>query len=162
MKIRMIISTLGEAIAIAADCHKDQKTWQDEPYITHPLRVMKSLQDFYNINFRNIQYPIHYYEMVAVLHDVFEDKLNFSSINDFTFPNIGKCQGIEVNKALEAVTRQDKETYRQYFDRCVNNPIARVVKYYDTLDNMDPKRYHPNAPYNRYLTNLNWFYENGL
>ena len=158
----MIISTLGEAIAIAADCHKDQKTWQDEPYITHPLRVMKSLQDFYNINFRNIQYPIHYYEMVAVLHDVFEDKLNFSSINDFTFPNIGKCQGIEVNKALEAVTRQDKETYRQYFDRCVNNPIARVVKYYDTLDNMDPKRYHPNAPYNRYLTNLNWFYENGL
>ena len=129
MKIRMIISTLGEAIAIAADCHKDQKTWQDEPYITHPLRVMKSLQDFYNINFRNIQYPIHYYEMVAVLHDVFEDKLNFSSINDFTFPNIGKCQGIEVNKALEAVTRQDKETYRQYFDRCVNNPIARVVKY---------------------------------
>ena len=162
----MIINTLGEAIFFASHCHIDQKTWQDEPYITHPLRVMKSLQGFYNINFRNIQYPIHYYEMVAVLHDVFEDKLSFSSISEFTFPDIGnqgrKCQGIEVNKALEAVTRQDKETYRQYFDRCVNNPIARVVKYYDTLDNMDPKRYHPNAPYNRYLTNLNWFYENGL
>lgn len=56
--------TLDDVIALATFAHRNQHDKAGMPYIEHPLRVMRSVQQ---------QGAMPYVQMAAVLHDVTED-----------------------------------------------------------------------------------------
>lgn len=57
-------STLDDAIALAEFAHRNQKDQAGEPYIRHPMRVLRALQE---------QGARSYEQIAGVLHDVTED-----------------------------------------------------------------------------------------
>jgi (p)ppGpp synthase/HD superfamily hydrolase len=114
--------TLGEAIALAADAHKDQidKNGVD-PYILHPLAVM----DMVNGNDTKI---------VAVLHDVLEDTdLPVAHLLTYLLTKVQL-------DALMAVTHTYSESYESYVKRALVRPISAAVKVVDHLHNSNPAR----------------------
>ncbi len=160
------MNQLAHAIAFAAHAHRNQTDKGKEPYILHPLRVMQAM--------RRAKYP-GTIQVIAVLHDVMED-------TDTQWKALRREFGVIVESAVDALTRRyeehpnangrfltdefgaklwgaPKETHWEYFERCVRNNAGRVVKYYDTSDNMDPARFHPEVPYKRYIKVLNWYKE---
>ncbi len=157
------MSQLADAIAFASSFHRNQTDKSGEPYILHPLRIMQAV--------REAKYP-ETIQTVAVLHDVIEDTRCTWADLDREF-NTVICNGVDAMtrryeehpdahgfvSTLEGAKLwgEPKETHWEYFERCVQNGIGRVVKYYDTLDNMDPKRFHPDVPYKRYLKVLSWY-----
>lgn len=154
---------LTKAIWFAAEWHQGQVDKRGEPYILHPLRVMHAV--------REAGYP-GYAQTLAVLHDVMED-------TDASWVAVEHMFGPGMVRSLSAITRnyepeegydeygakkrgEPRETHWEYFLRCVKDPDARVVKYYDVLDNMDPKRFNDDSPYSRYQKILRWYRENGV
>ncbi len=106
-----------EALAFATERHEGQTRWDGGPYIVHPVRVADKFDDDVR-------------KTVAVLHDLVED-------DRATFLEILKLFGGRVGSAVNALTRRDDETYREYITRRVAlNPIARDVKIADLEDNM--------------------------
>lgn len=57
-------STLDDAIALAEFAHRNQRDQAGEPYIRHPMRVLRALQE---------QGARSYVQIAGVLHDVTED-----------------------------------------------------------------------------------------
>lgn len=161
------MSKLGGAIALAAHWHANQVDYRGEPYFLHPLRIRNAIEQAgYGEN----------HQLVAIFHDLLEDTYcPAQELAPF---------GAEIEEAVQAISRRfelpvepgsrsvdregarlwgaPRETHWDYFLRCVNNPIARVVKYYDTMDNMSPGRFHPQAPYSRYIKIMNWYEVNGV
>jgi (p)ppGpp synthase/HD superfamily hydrolase len=118
--------TLEDAIALAVEKHRGQTDKGGRPYILHPLRVMFRLEG-------DIE------RMVAVLHDVVED-------SDVSFADLRRMgYSEEVIAALDGVTRRSEETYEEFVERSLQNPISRRVKQADLEDNMDARRL-PDAP----------------
>ena len=120
---------LYQAITFACDAHKGQRRkWTDEPYITHPLRVMS----------RVLLLPNTREEMAtaAVLHDVIED-CNFS-LND-----INKF-GNKVTELVDGLTNPSKgskepRAVRKQMDRehlAMACPDIQTIKAIDRLDNL--------------------------
>lgn len=139
---------LSRAIALASHYHAEQLDFSGEPYILHPLRVMNAVRA---AGFKEL------YQACAVLHDTLEDtKMTIQEVPVFE-GYVGDRE--RLIRSLYAITRQKDEVYRDYFLRCVDDPVARIVKYYDLLDNSDPKRFHPKAPYERYQKGLRWYHE---
>ncbi|MEB3338692.1 MAG: phosphohydrolase [Leptolyngbyaceae bacterium] len=108
---------LGRAIAIAATAHQHQLDKAHSPYILHPLRLM--------LRGRTVTEQI-----VAVLHDVVED-------SDWTLEQLA-AEGFsaEVLGAIASLTHHPEESYEQFIDRVLLNPLATQVKLYDLEDNM--------------------------
>lgn len=133
---------LADAISFAADAHRHQHDKNGDPYILHPLRVMQKVLD------KGLPQT---YAVVAVLHDVVEDcNVNLEEIEDRF--------GSTVRRGVDAMTRRKNpdtgewaETHAEYVDRCLQDPMGLEVKECDTHDNMDPKRFHPEVPYGRYI-----------
>lgn len=115
------MSTLERAIAIAAEAHAGQEDKAHQPYILHPLRVM--------LRVRSAEERI-----VAVLHDVVED-------TPWTLEQLA-AEGFSpaVIAGLDAVTRRDGEDYLPFVERAATDPIGRVVKRADLMDNLDVGR----------------------
>lgn len=116
---------LATAIAIARQCHAQQWDKAGQPYIDHPLRVMKAGQTLAE-------------KIVGVLHDTVEDsELTLTELAEAGFPE-------EIVMAIEAITKRQHEPYDHYLDRVMANPIALRVKIADMTDNMDISRIaHP-------------------
>lgn len=115
------MSDLTKAISIATSAHKNQLDKGGKPYIDHPLRVMKPM-------------TTDAARIVAVLHDVIED-------SDYILDDlvaVGFSE--EIVQAVEALTRQKGEPYKNYLRRIKTNPIAIAVKLADLQDNMDLTR----------------------
>lgn len=109
---------LETAIRLAAKVHKGQTDRFGKPYILHVMRVMMRGQDFNE-------------QVLGALHDVLErSDLTLMDIEKKGFP-------ASVLKALEAITRRPDETYEQYIDRVVEDPLAIRVKINDLADKMD-------------------------
>jgi (p)ppGpp synthase/HD superfamily hydrolase len=111
------------AIKIAVDAHSGQYDKAGQPYVLHPLKVMFALHNEKD-------------KIVGVLHDVIED-------TDITYDyliNHGFEGETEILEALKSVTKQEDETYDQFIDRVVLNPIGIRVKLADLQDNMDLSR----------------------
>lgn len=108
---------LGKAIAIAAVAHQDQLDKANAPYILHPLRMM-------------LRGQTELEQIVAVLHDVVED-------SDWTLAQLA-AEGFpdDVVAALDCLTRRAEESYDEFIDRVLTNPLATCVKQYDLEDNM--------------------------
>jgi len=116
--------TLEEAIALAVHAHAGQRDKVGQPYILHPLRLM----------FRLGPDASDAHRMAAVLHDVAEDTpYKMDELRDLGCPP-------EVLAALECLTKREGESYDQFIDRVLPNPIARRVKKADLEDNMDVLR----------------------
>ncbi len=113
---------LSKATKIAVEIHNIQLDRSNQPYINHVLRVMNLGQ--------TIQEKI-----VGALHDVIEDSnLSIDDLINEGFENY-------ILDAVHAITFYDKqETYDEYIDRVICNPIALRVKLNDLSDNMDLRR----------------------
>ena len=115
------MTTLGQAIAIAAQAHQDQYDKAGAPYILHPLRMMLRMSSETEM-------------MAAVLHDVVED-------TDWTLDKLRQAGfAEEVVQAVECLTHRDQETYDEFIARVRTNAIASKVKLADLEDNMDMRR----------------------
>ena len=112
---------LEQAIALAATAHAGQKDKGGAPYIFHPLRVMLACHG-------------EDAQICAVLHDVIED-------TPWTLDGL-RAQGYGENilSALDALTRREGESYAQFIQRLLTNPLACQVKLADLADNQDLTR----------------------
>lgn len=117
------MSTLNQAIIIAADGHESQYDKAREPYIFHPLRVMMSLKTEEE-------------RIVGVLHDVLED----TDITEERLKYFGFSETII--EALKSVTRREGESYTEFIRRCKENEIGAKVKIADLRDNLNISRIH--------------------
>ena len=120
------MSTLEEAIAVAARAHERKHDKAGAPYILHPLRVM-------------LRMSTETERIAAVLNDVVED-------TPYTLDELRRLGfSEEVVAAVEAVTKRPEEKgsdagYFAFVERAARNPIARAVKLADLADNMDLTR----------------------
>ncbi len=115
------MSTLEQAIALAAEKHAGQADKAGQPYILHPLRVMLNVET-------------EEQKIVAVLHDVLEDTATtLDELRDYGFstPQLD---------ALLALTKQAGEDRIAAAQRAAQNRIACRVKLADVADNMDISR----------------------
>lgn len=115
------MGTLEKALMLAAAAHAGQLDKAGQPYILHPLR-------------QAVQAPTLETQILAVLHDVVEDSA--TTLDDLRMAGFDD----EIVSAVDALTRRDGEDYFAYLRRAVANPLARVVKRLDLLDNMDLTR----------------------
>ncbi len=142
------MSVLGEAIALASAAHVEQMDKSGDPYILHPMRMMMRIRQDHRWT--------EAHQSVAMLHDVVED-------TSFTMEDIASKFDKRIVDGVDAMTRRwdgkEGETYKEYIYRCCGNRIARVVKRHDVQDNMDPRRWHPDVPYKRYLWVLQYLME---
>ncbi len=108
---------LRDAITMAMLAHDGQTDKAGAPYIFHPIRVASTFSD-------------EILQVIAVLHDIVEDTEITIADLDARFPR-------SVVNAIEALTRRDDETYKEFIDRVARNPNARLVKIADVRDTSD-------------------------
>jgi hypothetical protein len=119
----MPIPTVADAIALAAEKHRNAFDKGGAPYILHPLRVMLAMST-------------DEARRVAVLHDVIEDTdTKPAELRRLGYPPR------EV-RALLALTKRSREhnDYAAFIERVRKNSLAAVVKRADLEDNMDVRR----------------------
>ncbi len=119
------MSTLEKAVILAARAHAGQTDKAGAPYLLHPLRVMLA-----------VDHPVA--RIAAVLHDVIED-------SDTTLADLRRMGfSREVVSAVDAVTHRAEESYEAFVLRAATDPLGKLVKRADLLDNLDLSRIpHP-------------------
>src|SRR5262244_2168281 len=116
--------TLEDAIALAGEAHRGQADRVGQPYIPHPLRVM----------FRLPWDAPEAARIAAVLHDVVEDTPHtLHELKQRGYPD-------EVLEAVDLLSRRPQDSYEQFIERLLPNPIARMVKRADLEDNIYLRR----------------------
>ena len=115
------MATIGRAIEIAVEAHKGQKDKAGMPYVLHPLRLMFKMES-------------NNEKIAALLHDVVED-------SDWTLDDLKK-EGFnsDVIEAVSLLTRDEKDSYDEFIQKAVSNPISKNVKIADINDNLDLNR----------------------
>ena len=113
--------SLEDAIQLALEAHRGRKDRYGQPYILHVLRVMHQMPDDDT-------------RLVALMHDVIEDSAyTLSDLRHAGYPP-------RVIAGVDAMTRREDESYEEYIERLVLDPLARRVKAADLEDNMDLRR----------------------
>lgn len=125
---------LAKAIAFAARVHEGQRDKSGAPYIFHPVRVAAAFSD-------------ETLQTIAVLHDVIEDC-------GVTRYDLSREFSIVVADAVQALTRQEGESYEDFITRVALNPTSRLVKIADIRDNLRPGAEHLRGRYERALQAL--------
>ncbi|MFD1291476.1 hypothetical protein ACFQ5B_17425, partial [Laceyella putida] len=124
---RSRIHLLEKALSIATKAHSGQLDKGGKPYILHPLSVMMRVDSLEE-------------KIVALLHDVIEDtEITISDLQQAGFYE-------KIIDAIQAVTRQNDETYEQFIERIAHNPLAIQVKLADLEENMDLSRISEPTP----------------
>lgn len=144
--------TLDDCIRLAEFAHFHQRDKAGEPYVKHPKRVLKSVQE---------QGAQPYVQMAAILHDVTEDtKFTCDMLLNLGVPEAA----VEIVKLVDrdfsknvfvnwstAFTSDDVEYFWTpddfYYAQIRKNPGAVQVKLADIGDNLQPWRlsYLPEA-----------------
>lgn len=122
--------------------HERQVDKCGEPYYLHPLRIAAHFQELNDADAA----------IVACLHSLVEDTSCSLGYLEDRYP-----EGIV--DAVDAITRREDETYRQYIKRLCRNDIARRVKVEDIKDNLRSERIFTGAPLDRYYRTLGWIRE---
>jgi (p)ppGpp synthase/HD superfamily hydrolase len=123
------MSTLARAIQIAAEAHDGQVDKAGLPYILHPLTLLTRVHDKAEEDTR----------IVAVLHDVLEDKPDEWTLEKLRAE--GFSQMVIVN--LDHLTHVPGESYKDYIWRIAQaqyGGIARYIKKLDLEHNMEIMR----------------------
>lgn len=126
---------IEKAIAFATASHAGQLDKRGDPYIWHPLRVAEAI--------RADGLP-QLHQVVGLLHDVIEDDIRCGP------RTLVKEFGIIVSSSVWAITKHwmlnDRGpqyayplmTNHDYIMKQVRaNPVARMVKWYDSTDNLN-------------------------
>jgi (p)ppGpp synthase/HD superfamily hydrolase len=115
--------TPADAIALAERAHAGQTDKVGEPYIEHVRRVVAAVANHGDDA-----------QMAAALHDVVED----------TAWTLEQLAGLGIPRpvldAVDALTARPGEAYEAMVRRAAADPLARVVKLADNLDNADEGR----------------------
>lgn len=115
-------ANLERAIQIATEAHATQTRFDGSPYIEHPLRVMRTVQN---------QGHSERAQIVGVLHDTVEDtEVTFDVLRAEGFGDL-------IIHPLELLTKQEGDDYELYVQRLSVNACARAVKKADLFDNLD-------------------------
>lgn len=122
---------LREAITMAALAHEGQTDKSGAPYIFHPIRVASTFSD-------------DLLQTISVLHDVVED-------TSITLSDLGAHFPQSVVNAVDALTRREGESYKDFIRRVALNPSARKVKIADIRDNLRPGAEHLRPRYEAVL-----------
>lgn len=112
-----------KALKLATEVHLGQTDKSGRPYLLHVLTVALSGQTDEEI-------------LVGLLHDTIEDsggRVKALTLEQAGFP-------LDVIDAVVALTRCPWETFSEYIERCIENPLAARVKLYDLYHNLDPNR----------------------
>jgi len=115
------MANLEKAILIAVEAHQGQKDKAGKPYILHPLRYVPH-------GFRKER-------IAALLHDIVKTPNDPAGSAEGRFSR-------EIVKAVDSLSRRDKESYSEFIARVKLHPLARKVKLADLEDNMDISRIH--------------------
>ncbi|ETR65831.1 MAG: GTP pyrophosphokinase [Candidatus Magnetoglobus multicellularis str. Araruama] len=109
---------IEKALKIALNVHVGQKDKGNQPYILHPLRLMKKMDSDIT-------------KAAALLHDVLED-------SDMDVADLAN-QGIDADiiEIVKLLTKNTHESYETYIDRISTNSIATKIKIADLEDNMN-------------------------
>lgn len=118
------MSTLGTAIAIAAQVHSDQLDKGGNAYILHPIRLMMRLRT-----------DDEELMQIAILHDVVEDSEDWSLSELLT-----RGFSSRVVAALALLTHDKADSYQEYIKKIGTNADATRVKLEDLKDNSDLSR----------------------
>ena len=115
------MANIDKALSIAVQAHSGQRDRYGRHYILHPLRVMHKVTTDRE-------------KIVAILHDIIED-------TDWTTGQLG-AEGFspEIIQAVDALSKRENESYVDYIERLMDNPLAVIVKLADLEDNMDIHR----------------------
>lgn len=108
----------GIALKIATEAHKGQKRWNDDDYITHPIRVATKCVD-------------NDIKCIAVLHDVVED----TEITVFDLAHKHHFNTFIVDN-ISYLTKKPHENYADYIMNIKRFPVATFVKIADLKDNL--------------------------
>ena len=114
-----------EALTWAEELHTGQTDKSGSPYFRHVSNVCEMAMELADEPIRELV------GVVAALHDVIED----AGITDDDLAKRGVSD--EAIEAIEALTKRPGEPYEGLIKRAMSNPIARVVKVADSLDNTD-------------------------
>lgn len=121
-------SLLEKAIDLAVAAHRGSEDPPGEPYIVHPMRVLLGVSqgDDAHQNER--------LRCVAILHDTLErTKLTAADLRGAGMPKV-------VVRAVQLLTHDADTSYADYVVKLKRDPLARVVKIADLLDNADLRR----------------------
>ena len=141
------------AIELAEKHHKGQLDKGGNPYINHPLAVMKRLNR-----------PEE--KIVGVLHDIVEDtEVTLENLKEYGFPE-------NIILGVDSVTRREGESRAAFIYRAKLNELGRSVKIADLKENSNLSRIpHPmEKDYERVekykreisiLTEDDWIYKDG-
>ncbi len=112
---------IEKSLEIALKAYAGQKDKAGKTYILHPLRIMAKMQTEYEMS-------------AALLHDVIED-------SDYTAEDL-ISEGIpsDVVIAVELLSKVKGESYDQFVDRVLQNPLATKIKIADIEDNINVLR----------------------
>lgn len=111
---------LENALTLAAGEHLGQTDRAGVPYIAHICAVVSGVETVEEMT-------------VAALHDIVEDTTICLEYLDEEFPRF-------IVQAVDAITKRDKEPYKEYLVRVKKNELARNVKIADLRHNMDLSR----------------------
>lgn len=109
---------IEKSLQIALTAYSGKKDKAGKTYILHPLRVMSKMSTEIEM-------------AVALLHDVIED----SSIDAEALYEQGLPA--EVVDAVVSLTRLKNESYTDFIQRVLKNPLAAKVKKADIEDNIN-------------------------
>ena len=112
------MNIIEKSLEIALKAYLGQKDKAGETYILHPLRIMAKMQTDEE-------------RSAALLHDVIED-------SDYSAEDL-LSEGIPTNvvEAVELLSKQDGDSYEEFVDRVLANPLAAKIKKADIEDNIN-------------------------
>lgn len=118
IRLRSRRDTIGEAYRFALAAHEGQTHRDGKPAIAHAERVAR----------RFLHDPELY--AIAILHDVLED------CPDVEFGDIVRNFGIAVALGVQAMTREEGESWNHYIAKVKAHRSATLVKIADIEDNI--------------------------
>lgn len=138
------MGALEFAITWAAEAHDGQRDRAAMPYISHICAVIAGVDTIEE-------------KIVAALHDIVED-------TDVNLQMLGNEFSHLVVEAVDAITKRDKEPYKEYLVRVKANELARKVKIADLRHNMALTRLpkiteKDEARYEKYLEAMRFLHE---
>lgn len=128
---------ISRALAIAELAHNGQtRKGSTEPYINHPIRVANKIKQM------AADVPNkHQMVLVALLHDSIEDSNGLVTTATLLANKIDPRAVVAVERLSTNLhkTANKADRYYSYLSNVVEDPIATVVKIFDTLDNISDR-----------------------
>ena len=124
-KLDINASLVERARQVAIHAHRGQTRWNEDDYVTHPIRVAQRLSSRLHGGSEKEDEQV-----VAYLHDVVEDTdVSRGDLESFGFTE-------SQLESLDSVTKRPGENYRDFVLRARTNPVGRAVKVADIKDNL--------------------------